>query len=166
MVSIRKRDVLPTWGRPMMPDFIGKELSAVSFQPSAYTAWLAARMKHSRINEWWGETKRTRAQPQTVLPRYELERGFTVEPESETAQGSDRAVQNTVASPKARTATSSRTDQRCRTSNLTRSGLSAGTESMSPNEARRVAIFGEIPNCEITVSRSIARTSTWRTAKG
>src|SRR6266404_1592170 len=104
--------------------------------------------------------------PQRVLPRSELERGFTVEPESETAQGSDRAVQNTVASPRARTATSSRTDQRCRASNLTRSGLSAGTESMSPNEARRLAIFGEIPNCETTVRRSIARTSTWRTAKG
>src|SRR6201982_1921536 len=47
-----------------------------------------------------------------------------------------------------------------------RPGSVAGTVSMSPNCARSEDIFGEMPNCETTVSRSMRQIRMWRAARG
>src|SRR5437660_7380314 len=47
-----------------------------------------------------------------------------------------------------------------------RPGSVAGTVSMSPNCARSADIFGEMPNCETTVSRSMKQIRMWRAARG
>src|SRR5437899_12991611 len=77
-----------------------------------------------------------------------------------------QAVKYTTTSPNRNTPPSSRVDQACRLLNWTRAGLSAGTLSIWPTSARRIAIFGEMANCEIAVSASMHKIRTWRAAKG
>src|SRR5437763_7088249 len=67
------------------------------------------------------------------------------------------AVIYKTASPSTSTPISNLVDHICSALNCTRAGSVIGTASISPIDRRRVVIFGEMPNCETSVSTSMAQ---------
>src|SRR5580692_4709883 len=88
----------------------------------------------------------------------------TINAESYELVARSAAVKYTTTNPKRNTPLSTRVDHTCKPSNCMRAGLSAGTDSISPMDARSVSMRGMMPNCEIRVSTSIKQMSRLRAA--